>query len=188
MKKVFIVHGFQASPNGHWFPWLKQQVESLGLSCDVLNLTDSLYPQYAVWKANLADQLQMLDEQSIIIAHSLGCLSVLDYLSNILKDKKINAFIGVSGFSEKLHAVPELDVFIQGTVLKDHLLRMNIQQRHVIFSNNDAYVPAPMTIHLGQLLNAQMLEIKGAGHFLGSDGYFEFPQLWERLKFLLASE
>lgn len=187
MKNVFIIHGFQASPKSHWFPWLKQEVERLGFYCQILALSDSLNPQYTVWKADLANQLQMLDEESIIIAHSLGCISVLDYLSEALSSKKIKAFIGVSGFSERLQTLPELNEFIQCADLKDGLLRMQIQQRHVIFSSDDAYVSAPMTIHLGQLLNAQMLEIKSAGHFLASDGYVEFPQLWERLQRILET-
>ena len=29
MKKVFIIHGFQASAQSHWFPWLKQQLEAM---------------------------------------------------------------------------------------------------------------------------------------------------------------
>ena len=81
MKKVFIVHGYNASPNDHWFPWLKKQIESAGHQCDILYLEESHHPLYEVWKQNLVQQIQVLDEDVIIIAHSLGCLTSLGFLS-----------------------------------------------------------------------------------------------------------
>ncbi len=72
MKKVFIIHGFQASGKSHWFPWLKQQLEDIRVECHVLNMTDSMHPDYLIWKQNLTQQLQYLDSDTIVIAHSLG--------------------------------------------------------------------------------------------------------------------
>lgn len=187
MKRIFIVHGFQASPQSHWFPWLKQQLESIQVDCHVLNLTDSMQPDYAQWKYDLTSQLQKLDQESIVIAHSLGCISTLDYLSTVLDQQKIKAFIGISGFQQKLQSLPELNQFIDQTQLNDSVIRLNIQQRYVIFSNNDSYVPAPLTICLGQRINAQMMEIKDAGHFLEKDNYREFPQLWELVQSILSA-
>lgn len=187
MKKIFIIHGFQASPQSHWFAWLRQQLESIQVDCHVLKLTDSMQPDYAQWKRDLTSQLQNLDHESIVIAHSLGCISVLDYLSSVLEHQKIKAFIGVSGFQQKLQSLPELNQFIDQTQLNDSIIRLNIQQRYVIFSNNDTYVPAPLTISLGQRINAQMREIKDAGHFLEQDHYREFHQLWELIQSILTT-
>lgn len=187
MKKVFIIHGFQASPQSHWFPWLKQQLETIRVDCHVLNLTDSTHPDYTKWKQDLSHQLQALDHDTIVIAHSLACITALDYLSSALQQQKIKAFIGVSGFQEKLKSLPELNQFIDQIHLNDSIIRLNIQQRYVIFSNNDVYVPAPLTICLGQRINAQMMEIKGAGHFLEADHYREFPQLWDLIQSILTA-
>ena len=175
MKKVFIIHGFQASAQSHWFPWLKRKLEAIRVDCHVFNMTDSMHPDYLIWKQDLTQQLQYLDSDTIVIAHSL------------LEHQKIKAFIGVSGFKEKLKSLPELNHFIEQAHLSDGILRLNIQQRYVIFSNNDLYVPAPLTICLGQRINAQMLEIKGAGHFLEEDRYQEFPQLWELVQSILSA-
>ena len=187
MKKVFIIHGFQASAQSHWFPWLKRKLEAIRVDCHVFNMTDSMHPDYLIWKQDLTQQLQYLDLDTIVIAHSLGCISVLDYLSSVLEHQKIKAFIGVSGFKEKLKSLPELNHFIEQTHLSDGILRLNIQQRYVIFSNNDQYVPAPLTICLGQRIKAQMVESKGAGHLLEEDRYREFPQLWELVQSILSA-
>ena len=186
MKKILIIHGFQATSQSHWFQWLKNNIQQLNYVCDIVELTDSAQPIQSKWHHDLSEAMSELDQETIVIAHSLGCISVLDYLSNFLDDKnKIKAFIGVSGFVEKLKALPELNEFIQNCHLNDAKLRLNIKQRYVMFSNNDHYVPAPHTIKLGQILNAQMFEIKNAGHFLESDGFSEFPQLWDRLKVIM---
>ena len=188
MKKIFIVHGYKASPQDHWFPWLKQQIEAVGHSCEIFHLEHSEQPQYDVWKHNLVQQIQTLNDDTIIVAHSLGCLTSLDFLSNALRGRKLHALFLVAGFKQKLPALPELNVFIDQVRFDDAALRLSIDHRFLFFSNNDPFVPAPFAIQLGHLMNAQMEEVRGAGHFMASDGFTEFPQLWAKLSILLKPE
>ena len=186
--KIFIIHGYQSSPEQHWFPWLAEKIKQMGSQCEIVNLQDSDQPDFATWRQNLEAQVHPLNEQTIIIAHSLGCISVLDYLSEALNGRLIKAIFMVAGFNEKLTALPELNQFVQQAKLNDALLRFRIQQRYSLFSCNDPFVPAPLSIRFGQLLNAQMIEVKKAGHFMQSDGLSEFPQLWEKLEKLLVEQ
>ena len=188
MKKVFIVHGYNASPSDHWFPWLKQQIESLGHQCDILHLADSAHPQYDAWKHNLVQQIQPINDDVIIIAHSLGCISSLGFLSEALHGRKHFALFLIAGFKQRLPVFPELNLFIDQAHIDDAHLRLSISHRILFFSNNDPFVPAPFSIQLARLLNAQMIEVKDAGHFMASDGFSEFPQLWEKLTVLLKPE
>ncbi|MFW2147533.1 RBBP9/YdeN family alpha/beta hydrolase [Acinetobacter sp. TY1] len=186
--KVFIIHGYQSSPEQHWFPWLATKIEQMGSQCEIVHLQGSDQPDFATWRQNLEAQVYPLNEQTIIVAHSLGCISVLDYLSEALNGRLIKAIFMVAGFNEKLTALPELNQFVQQAKLNDALLRFRIQQRYSLFSCNDPFVPAPLSIRFGQLLNAQMIEVKKAGHFMQSDGLSEFPQLWEKLEKLLVEQ
>ncbi|MCR3908893.1 alpha/beta hydrolase [Aeromonas hydrophila] len=34
--RVFIVHGYTASPHSHWFPWLKARLEARDIRVEVL--------------------------------------------------------------------------------------------------------------------------------------------------------
>ena len=188
LMKVFIIHGYQSSPEQHWFPWLATKIEQMGSQCEIVHLQGSDQPDFATWRQNLEAQVHPLNEQTIIVAHSLGCLSVLDYLSEALNGRLIKAIFMVAGFNEKLTALPELNQFVQQAKLNDALLRFRIQQRYSLFSCNDPFVPAPLSIRFGQLLNAQMIEVKKAGHFIQSDGLSEFPQLWEKLEKLLVEQ
>ncbi|MEC6127287.1 RBBP9/YdeN family alpha/beta hydrolase [Acinetobacter ursingii] len=186
MKNVYIIHGYRAVPEDHWFIWLEQHIQQAGATAERIFLADSAHPDPEVWQECLNAQCSVLDENTIIVAHSLGCLSSLNFLSKALQHSSIAAGIFVSGFTEKLKAIPELDTFIESQRLDDKLLRQKILRRYVFLSSNDPFVPPPLSIRLGQRLNAQLLEIKQAGHFMQEDGYAAFPQLWDVLRPLLS--
>ncbi|RZG43559.1 RBBP9/YdeN family alpha/beta hydrolase [Acinetobacter wuhouensis] len=187
MKTVYIIHGYNASSNDYWFPWLKQQVEAIGHQCEIIHFDDSQHPEYGLWKHNLAEQIQSLNENVVIIAHSLGCLASLGFLSEALQGSKLFALFLIAGFNRRLPTLPELNQFIDQVSVNDASLRLSFEHRFLFFSNNDPFVPAPFSIQLGHLMNAQMVEVKNAGHFMASDGFSEFPQLWDKLSVLLKS-
>lgn len=184
-KKVYIVHGYKASAQDHWFPWLANQVRTAGHEAKIVALTDSEQPEFTVWQQDLQRDFQQLDENTIVVAHSLGCLSSLNFLSSHLMQTKIQAGIFVAGFVDTLPALPELSHFIQQAQLNESVLQTKIQTRLVFVSNNDPLVPPPLVIRLRHLLKAQIEEVVQAGHFMQQDGFSEFPQLWQKLEHLL---
>ncbi|QQU95031.1 alpha/beta hydrolase [Corynebacterium aurimucosum] len=54
-------------------------------------------------------------------------------------------------------------------------------------STNDVLVDPSLTQQLADALSAAPITIHGAGHFLESDGYTEFPQLGDRIAQWLRS-
>lgn len=186
MNTVFVVHGYRSAPENHWFPWLAQKIQSVGATCEIVHLEDADTPNYAVWKECLHMQISPLDENSIVIAHSLGCLSSLDFLSEALKTKKIKAIFLIAPFKALLPALPELNEFIQQAKIDEFVIHTAIQKRFVFLSNNDPYVAAQLSIRLGQAIHAQLVEVPSAGHFMQDNGFTEFPQLWDKLSPLIA--
>ena len=184
-KKVYIVHGDQESPNDHWFPWLSQQVQDSGHLARRLRLPDANTPNFQIWQQALQMQMPKLDPESIIVAHSLGCLASLHFLTQELSQTQIKGLILVAGFKDKLTALPELDGFIRQAKLDMAILQKQIATRFLLFSCNDPYVSPPKAVLLGHFINAQMQEVKHAGHFMRSDGFNEFKQVWDVLKPLL---
>ena len=184
-KKVYIVHGYKAAVQDHWFPWLAEQVQAAGHEVKIVALTDATQPEFSVWQQDLQRDLQQLDENTIVVAHSLGCLTSLNFLSSHLMQTKIQAGIFVAGFIDTLPALPELNQFIQQAQLNEYVLQTKIQTRLVFVSNNDPLVPPPLVIRLGHVLKAQIEEVVQAGHFMQDDGFREFPQLWAKLQLLL---
>lgn len=80
-KKIYIVHGYQASPNDHWFPWLGRKLQLVGHHSKRVMLAESNQPNFENWQKFLSVQIPNLDENTIIVAHNLGCLAVLHYLT-----------------------------------------------------------------------------------------------------------
>lgn len=188
-KKVYIVHGYQASPNDHWFPWLSRKVHAAGHFSKRVMLPESSQPNFDAWQQSLALQIPHLNEDTIIVAHSLGCAAVLHYLTQHFQTaaKNIQAGIFVSGFAAPLSTIPELNEFIAAAKLDSVKLQTSMPLAFCLLSSNDPIVPPPLTLQLSHLLNAQCFEVKKAGHFMRKDGYSEFDEIWELIKPLLSS-
>jgi len=55
MKKALILHGWEASPEGHWMPWLKKELEAKGYEVHIPALSDPEYPILGDQMADVAD-------------------------------------------------------------------------------------------------------------------------------------
>ena len=45
MKRVFIIHGWTGKPEGDWFPWLKQELETKGFQVQIPEMPDTEKPK-----------------------------------------------------------------------------------------------------------------------------------------------
>lgn len=175
---VYIVHGYAASPSDHWFPWLKQALESRGATVSILNLPSADNPQTDEWQQALEAQVTKLDRQTYFIGHSLGCIALLRYLENTADTANIGGYILVSGFNASLPILPQLDHFITPDINYPKLVEI-AQHRVVIAASNDPAVPLSLSKDLADALDAEFVQVAGGGHFLESDGYSTFPLLLE---------
>ena len=187
-KKIYIVHGYMATPNDHWFPWLGRKLQLSGHISKRIMLADSAHPDFEAWQQCLALQMPVLDENTIIVAHSLGCLAVLHYVNQYFSRTggQIKAGVFVAGFKADLPSTPALQGFIAQAQLDSSRLQAVMPLAFCLLSANDRIVPPPLTLQLSSFLNAQSYEIRGAGHFMRADGYTEFQEVWELLKPLLS--
>lgn len=176
---VYIIHGFIASPSDHWFQWLKEELEERGISVKVLALPDSSAPDPIVWQQTLSENIDRLNESTFIVAHSLGSVSVLNYLED-REGKSIGGLILVSGFVAPLPELPQLNSFVDHEVNFEKIIKA-APQRAVIGSSQDPIVPYSLTEALARGLRVDLYSIDGAGHFLTEDGYDSFPQLLDTL-------
>jgi hypothetical protein len=91
----------------------------------------------------------------------------------------------VAGFAGKLAVLPELDPFLEDGVQLDDVAE-NIRHRLVIHSDNDPTVPPAASAELASRLDAGVLVVPGAKHFLDVDGIAELPPVRGALKQWLA--
>lgn len=179
-RRAIIFHGYGATPADHWFGWLAEQLEDAGVRVTIPALPNPLEPDIRQWDDSIRAALGDPDEHVSVIAHSLGCLSVLRCLRSLVGPWRLGALVLVSGFLERLPVLPELDDFIGDgcdvTGLSDHVDRLVI-----VRSDNDSIVPPTHTDRLAEQLGTVARVVPAAGHFLAAEGITELPIVGEAL-------
>ncbi|MDG0842447.1 alpha/beta hydrolase [Staphylococcus equorum] len=184
MKNMFIVHGYQAHTHSHWFQWLANKMKASDYEVEVIYLPDSNHPDIDRWHTALHNSMtHKLNSETLIVAHSLGVVSVLNYLSQLSQCPYIKGLFLVSGFNETLENLPELDYYINQTDVQ--LDRINAQHIVTIGSDYDSVVDIKATDRLSNALGTQTIHVTHHGHFLASDGYETFELLREQITTIL---
>mgnify|MGYP001110104106 CR=1 FL=1 len=184
-KRLFIVHGFMAGPDHHWFGWLKKEAELLGMTVHIPAMPDPMAPDETAWLSALQAAVGEPDGDTWFVGHSLGCITILRYLDQQPPGRPAGGVIMVSGFSDAVPALPELEPFTRAPLDAAQLIR-HIPQRIVVASLNDEIVPPALTLRLSQQLNAPFYGLPESGHFLDRDGFSELPLVAGLLRRLTA--
>lgn len=176
---VYVVHGYMAAPQSNWFPWLVEQCQYHNINIHVLEMPNSHFPDKEIWNDKLTNEIQ-LDSDTIVVGHSLGCITLLRYLAQQHTSTSIKGAILVSGFFEAVGGLPELDTFTQESVNFSDLIH-RIQHRVVITARNDDIVPHHYSERLAEKLSADFLLYQEGGHFIDRDGIRTLPAVLEKI-------
>jgi predicted alpha/beta hydrolase family esterase len=180
--RVFIVHGYTAAPDRHWFPWLKTRMETLhGARVHIPAMPAPDTPCPKAWHNHLQNLIGTADEHTYIIGHSLGCATVLRYAAGLAADTKLGGIILVAGFNAPLPTIPALDSFMAEPANLQDVIEAS-PQRAVILSEDDTLVPPAFTADLATALGVAADIVPNGGHFRGDDGFRTFPLVYERLQ------
>ncbi|OTG70708.1 hypothetical protein B9T26_13270 [Acinetobacter sp. ANC 4169] len=182
MAQVIVIHGYTASPEENWYPWFQQLAAQQHFSLNILRLDPSPRPELSVWEAQIAEQAGSLDENSIVIAHSLGTIAALHYLSRHLKTQGIKQLILIAGFNGRLGRLDEVNPFIDAARIDFELLKRQIEHRVVIYSEGDDRVPPKFSIEQAKSLDAELIAAEHQGHFIDSQGCTELPEVWQSIQ------
>jgi predicted alpha/beta hydrolase family esterase len=179
MKRLFIIHGWEAAPTAHWFPWLKREAEARGFFVDALEMPNTEHPTLEGWLGHLQKSVGTLDEKTYFVGHSLGCIAILRYLEALLEGQRAGGAILVAGFSEPIE-FEELNSFFP-KLLDYEKVRRSVGKIIAFQSSNDRYVPMRYGEILRDRLGAELIVIRNAGHFNTNTGFIQFPQVLEVL-------
>lgn len=203
--RLLIVHGFGASPQDHWFPWLA----ALRPGAERLALPEPLSPRAEAWVPLVVTALDRLGDGTAVVAHSLGnaaALQALRALADAGRPVRLRAFVGVAPFISPVPATgdPQLDAFLgegasgaeeqeewnapgaasrqapqhafyEGLDLQ--VLRPLLGSVHVLRSDDDPIVPPRLSDEVAAGLGVRAQVVTGAGHFLAEDGVRELPEV-----------
>ena len=180
IRQVYVLHGYSASIDDHWFKYLKHQLEHDYTHVTLIAFPDSKHPDMENWQRILDQSIPKIDQNSYFVAHSLGVITLLKFLERH-QATEIGGMVLASGFSKPIQGFDALDNFILKSQMDISKLS-KIKHKHVFISSNDSIVPMSYSVELAQQLNSAYTVIPDAGHFLASDGYVEFEELKNFLK------
>lgn len=189
MKRVFVLHGYGATAANHWFAWLRGKAAERGADAAALTLPDGENPDFAAWQRGLQDAIGMPQATDIFVGHSLGCITLLHYLT-AMSPARIGGLVLVSGFVGKLPGFAAIGDFDMDAFIAEarvDLPRVAAMTRDItcVISDNDHVVPAALSRDLAEKLDARIVRVAEGGHFLGREGFAELPQAWQAVEALL---
>jgi predicted alpha/beta hydrolase family esterase len=183
MSNVFIFHGTEGYPDENWFPWLKKKLESSRHKVFVPQ-----FPSPPIIPAKISEWLEVfkayeryVDDDSILIGHSLGGIFTLRILEKLKHSVRAAIFVGTPvGVRPILNY--DRDNSFSGFSFDWPTIRSRAQYFAVFQSDNDPYVSAGNGEYLATKLGVELSFVPGAGHFNTKAGYLKFDELLEKMK------
>ncbi len=187
-KKVFIIHRWHGNPKLDWYQWIKKELEKRNFEVIVPEMPNTDSPIIKDWVDHLKKLIINLNEKDFFIAHSIGCQTVMRFLSIHSEKEKLGGIIFVAPWL-KLKNLPKEEIEIAKPWLENPIdfkkIKSFTNKITCIFSDNDNYVPIENITLFRKNLNAEIITEKDKGHFSEDDGIKKVPEVLE--KFLKIS-
>jgi uncharacterized protein len=181
-RPIAILHGIQGFPGIHWQGWLGENLAELGHVSYLPDFPCPENPNRHAWLDDFGAKVGSIDPADlVIIGHSLGAVTALDFISRSVAPVK--TFVAVSGFARDYDSEITRD-FMKTESIDFDAVRANVGQSFVFFGDDDPYVPQSELQHLADQLDVVPTVIKGGGHLNSDSGYSEFPKLLETISSL----
>jgi predicted alpha/beta hydrolase family esterase len=181
--RIVVAHGYRADPSRHWFPWLVDHYSAATVT--MVGLPEPERPDLETWVHAAGAAIGEVGEETILVGHSLGCVTLLHALNRRTDAWRLGGLVLVAGFVDPLPDLPALDPFTEEP-LDLHRIRRQTGMRHVLRSDDDDVVPPELTDRMAGLLDAPVTLVPGAGHFVDRQGVREVPALLPILDPLLG--
>lgn len=185
--KFIIFHGAFGSPEGNWFPALKEKLEAIGQEViipkfpvddwDEVTKAGSQVPQTNQYLKNWITAFEPVakqctsDEKICFIGHSLGPVFMLHVAQQF--HLQLDSAIFVSPFMESLHS-KEFWQFdhVNNSFYKTDFdfsdLKKRIPVSYVVYSEDDPYVDQKFPLKFAEALGSAVIPMMKAGHVSNS--------------------
>ncbi|MFH0867777.1 MAG: alpha/beta hydrolase [Candidatus Woesearchaeota archaeon] len=183
---IIIIHGSYGNPNHNWFPWLKEELEKLNCRAFVPEFPTPKNQNLNTWLNIFKNYETYLDENSILVGHSIACAFILSILEKI--NIKIKASFLVAGFIGPLGN--EYYDSISKTFTQKEFnwgkIKSNCSNFFVYSSDNDPHVQLSKGHEIAKNLDSKLILVKNAGHFNTQSSYTKFELLLDDIKRVIS--
>jgi hypothetical protein len=168
--RIIGIHGYKASPEKNFWPWLKGEMRKAGHDVIIPQLPEPENPDPYVWIDTLIEEVGILHSDDIVIGHSLGAPTALQFLEAAEARSTPKGVILVSPAwhieHEKFNGffLNELDF---------EILMWKAKLFSVIHDKRDNVIPFNHAKKYARELQCKLIQTEGNGHFDGP----EYPTL-----------
>ena len=175
--KVILIHGNgRGSPDDNWFPYLKNELEKLGLLVVAPQFPDADLARASYWLPFLIEL--GVDENTIIVGHSTGAIAAM----RIAENNKLLGSIFVGAYASDLGLETEKLSGYFDTPWDWQAIKDNHQWIVQFASTDDPWIPAAESRLVHEKLDTEYYESTDQGHFGGDYYKPDFPELLAVLK------
>jgi len=174
-KRIFLVHGWDGSPEGGWRAWLKSELEKKRFKVVALAMPHPAKPTRKSWVEHLAEVVGIAKPEDYFVGHSLGCITILRFLESLSDDEKVGGVVLVAGFGHDL-VYPgykgELASFFDTPINWDKIKKIG-NKFIAIHSDDDPWVPIEHNSFFKDKLGAEGIIEQGKMHYGDNDEILE---------------
>ncbi len=204
-NRVFLIHGWEGRPDGHWFPWLALELRARGWEVNAPQMPHSAEPKVGEWLKFLREYVGKPNQHTYLVGHSLGCITIARYLAGLPSSSpfpkgstrkgegfkssasadlgtsfmkggvRVGGCVFVAGFSGRVE-VPEISEFYS-LPFNAEKAKTHCEKFVVLFSDNDQCVPMEKSLEFAKQLGAKTILHRGKGHFCSSEGVTALPSV-----------
>ncbi|MBU0661626.1 alpha/beta fold hydrolase [Patescibacteria group bacterium] len=176
--KFLFVHGYNSSSQDYFWPWLKDELRQKGHEVISPDLPGGEDPDPDEWVKALLEVMRIVDDETIVIGHSLGAPIALQFLEAVEARSTPRACLLIAPpwriASEKFIGffLSELDFDV---------LMWKSSRFVVLHDKKDETIPFDHAQKYAQMLAAKLIETSGNGHFKGK----EYPEVLQVVQSLV---
>jgi predicted alpha/beta hydrolase family esterase len=165
--RVILIHGFNASPETNFHPWLRDELRDRGFDVVVpaLGLRSDQELDLSAIIEEMKKQIGDIDANDILLGHSLGALLVLQYLQAVEMTETPRAVVLVAAPWKV--SKPELRRLFMADLDAD-VTMWKAREFAVVHSKDDTLVPIEHGRKLAESLKARFIERDGDDHYMAS--------------------
>ena len=188
MKKVYIVHGWDGSPDEPLFKWLDEKLTLGGFEVFRLAMPTPETPMIESWVKKLNEDID-LDSETILVGHSVGCQTIMRYLETLPEETRIKGMVLLAPWmkldqttiEEEGEEVVEIARPWMETPINFNKVKMIAGKIIAIFSDNDEFVELTQKDFFQEKLGAQTIIEHEKGHFSPAENISELPSALESI-------
>ncbi len=192
MKKIYLVHCWDGTSSDGWYPWLEEKTNDQNIKLIKFDMPNTANPKIEEWVDYLNSKVDLLNEETYFIGHSIGCQTILRYLET-KEITKIGGILFVAPWLDLLpEAIEDEDSYNTAqpwinTPIDFEKVKQFTNNISCIFSDNDYFVSIEQEKEFRNKLNAKTVIVNNKGHISQDDDVYELQEILDLTQKMLKN-